>query len=89
MSVFVATYDIRRNSSRQKVAGILVRYGRRLQNSVFELDLEPEDLPDLKREIGPWLDVEDLFDIFPVDTRRLQSRIRWQKTPYGESVQLF
>lgn len=89
MSLFVAAYDIRRDSSRQKVAGILLRYGRRLQDSVFEIDMEPEDLPDLKREIGPWLDVEDLFDLFPVDTRRLQSRLRWQNSPYSECVQLF
>jgi CRISPR-associated endonuclease Cas2 len=89
MSLYVATYDIARSSSRQQVAKILLRYGRRLQESVFEIDLEQEDLTDLKRDIGPWLDPEDLFDLFPVDTRRPQSRLRWQNPPYSECVETF
>ena len=89
MSLFVAAYDISRNASRRKVAGILLRYGRRLQESVFEVDLEGDDLTDLKREVGPWLDADDLFDVFPIDTRRPKRRVRWQSPPYGDNVQLF
>ena len=89
MSLYVASYDISRNSSRRQVAKILLRYGRRLQASVFEVDLEPHDLPELKREIGPWLDPQDLFDVFPIDTRRPQGRLRWQTPPYGDCVELF
>lgn len=89
MSLYVATYDIARHSSRRKAAAILLRYGRRLQESVFEIDLEGADLTDLKREIGPWLDSSDSFDVFPIDTRQPQRRIRWQTPPYDENVQLF
>ena len=89
MSLFVASYDIRRDSSRRRVASILLRYGRRVQYSVFEIDLEPADTDDLKREVGPHLAKTDQFDLFPIDTRRPESRIRWQAPPYGECVRLF
>lgn len=89
MSLFVASYDITRDSSRRRVARILLCYGRRIQESVFEIDLEPEDIVELKREIGPWLAATDLFDVFPIDTRRPQGRLRWQAPPYGDQVQLF
>lgn len=38
MSLFVAAYDIARNSARRRVARVLMRYGRRVQESVFEID---------------------------------------------------
>lgn len=89
MSLHLATYDISRDSSRQTVARILLRYGRRIQDSVFEIDLDPEDVDELKREVGPWLAVTDLFDLFPVDTRRLHSRISWQRDPNPPDVELY
>ena len=89
MSLHVAAYDITRDSSRQTVARILSRYGRRVQDSVFEIELEQEDLKDLKREVGPWLAATDRFDIFPVDLRRASARLSWQRDPTPDSVQLF
>ena len=89
VSLYVATYDISRNSSRRQVANVLLRYGRRVQWSVFEVDMEPEELSELKRQIGPWLASTDHFDLFPIDTRRPGQRIRWQSEPYGDSVRLF
>ena len=89
MSLYVAAYDISRDSSRQQVANVLLRYGRRVQWSVFELDLEPEEIDELKRLIGPWLAETDLFDLFPIDSRRPEQRLRWQSAPYEESVRLF
>lgn len=89
MSLYVAAYDISRDSARRHVANVLLSYGRRVQLSVFEIDLDPEDLPDLKRSVGPWLAVTDQFDLFPVDRRRPEQRVRWQRPPYPEPVQLF
>ena len=89
MSLHLATYDISRDSSRQAVARILLRYGRRLQESVFEIELEHEDVIDVKREVGPWLATTDLFDLFPLDLRRPQSRISWQRDPNPPDVELY
>jgi CRISPR-associated protein Cas2 len=86
MSSYVAAYDISHNGRRRQVAQILGRYGRRMQRSVFEIWVEPEELADLKRSIGPLLDVDDDFDLFPIDRRPAQHRIRWQKPPYLEPV---
>lgn len=88
MSLFIAAYDIARDSSRRQVANILLKYGRRVQESVFEIDLEGSDLVEVKRLIGPWLASTDLFDLFPVDQRRPAGRVRWQAAPYAEPVQL-
>lgn len=88
MSLHIAAYDIGRDSSRQRVAKILLRFGRRIQESVFEIDLEPEEVDELKREIGPWLAETDLFDLYPIDRRKTRSRVRWQSEPYRESVVL-
>ncbi len=88
MSLFIAAYDIARDSSRRQVANILLKYGRRVQESVFEIDLEGSDLVEMKRQIGPWLAATGLFDIFPVDLRRPAGRVRWQSAPYAEPVQL-
>lgn len=89
MSLYVAAYDIRRDTSRYQVARILLRYGRRVQRSVYEIDLEPEDVVDMKREVGPWLDANDQFDLIPIDTRNPKFRLRWQRPPYEKSVRLF
>lgn len=88
MSLYVAAYDIGRDSARRHVAKLLLGYGRRLQESVFEIDIEPEDVPLLKREIGPWLAAADHFDLFPLDRRRPEHRVRWQRPPYPDPVQL-
>jgi CRISPR-associated protein Cas2 len=89
MSLYIAAYDSSRDSARSQVAKVLLGYGRRVQESVFEIDLEPEDLPDLKRAVGPWLAVTDHFDLFPIDRRHPEQRVRWQRPPYPEPVQLF
>lgn len=89
MSLHLAAYDISRDSSRQSVARILLRYGRRIQESVYEVELEPEDVVDLKREIGPWLATTDSFDLFPIDARRTRSRVSWQRDPYPPDVELY
>ena len=52
MSRFTVCYDIANTRQRTKVARVLLEYGRRLQYSVFEVCLEPEDLPELRRRIG-------------------------------------
>lgn len=84
MSRYVAAYDIARDSRRARVAEILSEYGRRVQRSVFELDLDPEELDELRFRVGLLLAKTDLFDLFPIDRRFPKRRISWQRSPVPE-----
>lgn len=79
MSAWLAAYDMSDDRSREKVARVLAKYGRRVQESVFVLSLEPEDLPDLRMALGVHLEATDLFDLYPIDQRATRSQWRWQR----------
>ena len=81
MSFYIAAYDISSTGRRNQVARALGHHGRRIQRSVFEIWLEPEELPELRRRIGPLLARTDSFDLIPVDLRRPECRLRWQRPP--------
>ncbi len=81
MSLYLVTYDISSNPRRKQVADVLARYGLRIQASVFELRLDPDDLVELRRLVGPLLDTTDAFDILPIDERGSRRRYAWQRTP--------
>lgn len=81
MSLYVAAYDVSHGGHRLQIAKILAAYGRRVQRSVFEVAVEPEELPELKRRVGAWLDKDDAFDLYPIDRRDARRRIRWQRPP--------
>jgi len=49
MSLYLAAYDVAVDNRRKQVATFLRRYGPRLQDSVFELRLGPDDLVDVRR----------------------------------------
>jgi CRISPR-associated protein Cas2 len=82
MSVYIVAYDITNDSRRSRVADILLEFGRRLQRSVFEIDVEPEDLDELRFRIGLLLAKNDRFDFFPLDRRDPKRRISWQRDPF-------
>jgi CRISPR-associated protein Cas2 len=81
MSLYVACYDISNPRRRRRVASILAEYGRRLQASVFEIDVDPPDMDDLRMRIGEHLGKHDLFDFLPIDRRMPARRISWQRDP--------
>lgn len=81
MSLYVAAYDIARHSHRARVAEILSEYGRRVQRSVFEIEVEPEELDELRFRIGLLLAASDAFDLFPIDRRFPKRRLSWQRDP--------
>jgi CRISPR-associated endonuclease Cas2 len=90
MSLYVAAYDISHPGHREQVADILLTYGRRVQRSVFEIYVEPEEISKLKQQVGAWLEQDDLFDLFPVDRRDPHRRISWQRPPArGQLVVLY
>ena len=81
MSEYIAAYDIRYPSQRAKIARVLLAYGLRIQQSVYHIELEPDEIPQLKRRIGALLSLEDKFDLLPVDTRENRIRLAWQQAP--------
>lgn len=79
MTLFLVAYDIADDQRRRRVADLLEGKGRRLQRSVFELRLDPDALPDLRRQLGLLLHPADDLDILPVDERQGDHRWKWQR----------
>ena len=79
VSQYLAAYDIADDRRRTRVAGLLLHYGSRLQKSVFEIQVEPDELPELRRELGAILSLSDAFILVPVDDRGTRSTISWQR----------
>jgi CRISPR-associated protein Cas2 len=64
---YVIAYDISEDSRRNRVARFLEGWGRRVQKSVFECDLEPEDLLEVSSRLREMLDtVEDRCHIYGI-----------------------
>jgi CRISPR-associated protein Cas2 len=79
MSRYVAVYDISDGNRRERVSRILLSFGYRVQLSVFEIWLEPDEVRELRRDVGPHLDDDDRFDLFPIDERGTRQTISWQR----------
>ncbi|MFN9139116.1 MAG: CRISPR-associated endonuclease Cas2 [Planctomyces sp.] len=79
MSQYVAAYDVSNDRQRQRVSRVLEEYGVRVQRSVYLVWLTPEEVPELRRAIGPLLAATDQFDVFPVDERGVRRRFSWQR----------
>jgi CRISPR-associated protein Cas2 len=81
MSQYIAAYDVSSDQARDKVARMLTEYGQRLQWSVFLVWIEPDELPDLRRELGTVLARDDRFDLLPIDGAATRQRWCWQRPP--------
>ncbi|MCO6454649.1 MAG: CRISPR-associated endonuclease Cas2 [Pirellulaceae bacterium] len=77
MSRYIAAYDVSDDNQRQRVARVLDRFGVRLQWSVFEVWLDPDELVELRRKVGPLLSEHDQFEIIPIDVSPNRGRWRW------------
>lgn len=90
MSRYIAAYDITDDLQRGRAARVLDRYGFRLQRSVFEVWLDPDELIDMRRQIGPLLSDGDQFEIIPIDVSPHRRRWRWGEggAPYEAVVVL-
>lgn len=65
MSVFVIAYDVSDDRRRSRLASLLSRYGSRLQLSVFECELQPEQFSYILAEAEQLLEPSDLLHAFP------------------------
>jgi len=60
-------YDIRDDRRRSRVVKVLKDFGERVQSSVFEANLEPDQLERLRKRITPILDAkEDNLRFYPL-----------------------
>jgi hypothetical protein len=58
----------------------------RIPSRLVSIWVEPDELPQLPREVGAYLDCDDAFDLFPMDCRDSARRIRWQHDPPGKEA---
>ena len=63
---YLVSYDITDDRSRQRIADLLLDYGDRIQKSVFEADLDADDLATILRKAEPLIAEEDSFRIYPL-----------------------
>lgn len=54
----IVSYDIVETKKRTKIAKALTSYGKRVQYSVFECDVELKKLEELKKRVLPFVDLE-------------------------------
>ena len=81
MSLYVLAYDIAKDSRRKKAAKIALRYGTRVQESVFEIECSPDDLKKLRESLCFILTRFDTLAIYPIDERPDRSPTYWQAPP--------
>ncbi len=63
--LYLISYDIPDDKRRGKIANCLLDYGKRVQYSVFECNLEKEQVEQLKKEIGGFISAaEDSVRIY-------------------------
>ena len=83
MSLYVVAYDVSCQKRRRRLAKAILKFGSRVQESVFEVWLVPKTLDTFKVTVGSLLAKEDSFSIYPIDERGSRRRIRWQEPPTG------
>ena len=63
---YLLSYDITINKNRQRLADLLLDYGDRIQKSVFEADLDADDLAKIMRIAEALVDTDDSFRVYPL-----------------------
>ncbi len=64
---YIVAYDITADGRRTKVSNALQSWGYRIQESVFQLSLEAEDLDEVRAKLASIIDeVDDVVHIYPV-----------------------
>ena len=65
--LYIVCYDIADERRRARVAGTLLDYGRRLEESVFAVNLDEELTEQMKARLGREIEeMEDTLHLFPL-----------------------
>ncbi len=75
----VIAYDIADDKRRYRLAKILKSYGYRVQESVFECNLNDKNLEALTKEMDKVLKSDDMVSIYQVCAQCLKKSTRWGK----------
>lgn len=68
--IYLVCFDVSDDRQRRKVVKVLEEFGRRIQFSVFELEMNPADYLNLKTSLKKLqLDRDDKCFIFPIDDK--------------------
>ncbi len=62
----IIAYDITKDGKRVKLAKILLDYGDRVQDSVFEADIGPRDVTFIVKSSADLIDSSDSLRIYPI-----------------------
>jgi CRISPR-associated protein Cas2 len=63
---YLICYDVSDDRNRTRICNMLLDYGERLQFSVFEADLSPEDLADILERSRSYIANGDSLRIYPL-----------------------
>ena len=75
--VYIITYDIVNDNRRNRLARLLGNYGVRVQYSVFECEMSPPTLADLREALVDCYDPQtDRVRIYPLCATCMQNLIR-------------
>ncbi|MDR3212979.1 MAG: CRISPR-associated endonuclease Cas2 [Azoarcus sp.] len=83
MSFFVVAYDIPDNRRRLRISRLLEGFGRRIQKSVFECDLNRDCWQRLRLELAALADpVEDKVRFYPLCGQDMAFALAWDKAGF-------
>jgi len=78
---YIIAYDITENHLRNKVSRILSGFGKRIQKSVFELDLRPEKLAYVMNMVAKCVADGDSLRCYPLCERCVETAQSYNKSP--------
>ena len=62
---YIIAYDISDDSNRTRLSNLLLDFGERVQKSVFEADLDAEDVKEILNRAANYLASGDSFRLYP------------------------
>lgn len=79
--LYIISYDITEDRLRNKVNRILSSYGTRVQKSVFELDLQPNQLSKVLRSLSAYAKEGDSIRCYILCERCVEKSQSYNSTP--------
>ncbi|KLO24724.1 CRISPR-associated endonuclease Cas2 [Marinitoga sp. 1155] len=73
MKSYIISYDIQEDKKRRKISKILANYGRRIQYSVFYLNIPEKELYHILMKINPHINKKnDSIIIIPINVKNIE-----------------